>query len=174
MRRGLRVEINECLHVVPGSTRNLKIASCSACTPNLAVRPLLASIRSALHIDPNVPISRVVRWSKMLISSVPTRNLPDLPTFSEEAVAAALAANPPFSALSIMRAPCWVCNPASITKPTSSITISFEDPDGTVSRNLLKTHLFAFGALLTIKRWIDKPGPNTGPARDCSLSTKTK
>ncbi|KAF8600835.1 hypothetical protein BDV93DRAFT_525103 [Ceratobasidium sp. AG-I] len=154
-------------------SNNLMLAF-PAGTPDLAVQPLLAPIRSALSIDPAIPISRVVNWSKVLISSVPTRDLPGSPTFSEEAVTAALAANPPFSALSVMRAPRWVRNPASITKPTSSITISFEDPDGSVSRNLLKTCLFAFGAPLTIKRWIDKPGPNAGPARDRSLSTKTK
>ncbi|QRV99070.1 hypothetical protein RhiJN_27089 [Ceratobasidium sp. AG-Ba] len=102
-------------------------------------------------------ITQDIKWSKFMVSSVPTRSAPSQPTFSEEEVFASFKANPSMQALSITRAPRWVRNPASISGAHSSFTFSFLDPDGSISTSLAKSSLFMFGAPVHLKRWVDKP-----------------
>ncbi|KAF8593525.1 hypothetical protein BDV93DRAFT_566446 [Ceratobasidium sp. AG-I] len=65
----------------------------------------------------------------------------------------------------------WIRNPAAITGAHSSFTLSFEDPDGSVRRALLKLRLFVFGAPVVVKSWVERaparPRPPL-PAMDLS------
>ncbi|QRV97678.1 muscle M-line assembly protein unc-89 [Ceratobasidium sp. AG-Ba] len=98
-----------------------------------------------------------VAWTKLMVSSVPTRPKPGDPTYSEEEVRSSFLLNPAVKALSIMRNPRWIRNPASITGAHSSFTFSFQDPDGSIGRALAKSRLFVFGKPVHLKRWTDKP-----------------
>ncbi|QRV91907.1 hypothetical protein RhiJN_19925 [Ceratobasidium sp. AG-Ba] len=102
-------------------------------------------------------VSRDVAWTKLMVSSVPARSKPGDPTYSEEEVRSSFLLNPAVKALSIMRNPRWIRNPASITGAHSSFTFSFQDPDGSLGRSLAKSCLFVFGEPVHLKRWTDKP-----------------
>ncbi|KAG9095887.1 hypothetical protein FRC06_009322 [Ceratobasidium sp. 370] len=108
-------------------------------------------------MSPTPAITRDTPWSKLLVSSVPARSETGAPTHLEADVQASLLRNPAISALKITRPPRWIRNPASITGAHSSFTFSFEDPDGSLARQLAKSSLFIFGVPVHLRRWIDKP-----------------
>ncbi|KAF8493758.1 hypothetical protein F5888DRAFT_1806089 [Russula emetica] len=91
-----------------------------------------------------------------------------------------LTENPSYASLIITQKPSWVRDPSTYqASASSSLTFSFEDPDGTVAQALLHTRqLYAFGHVGLIKRWKQKPpppkhAPATPPAppRTTSLTT---
>lgn len=122
-------------------------------TPAATLDALPPAIRLALRLEDSVQVSRDVPWSKLMISSVLARDREGSPTYSEDVVHESLRLNPAFADLAITRPPRWIRRPTSITGAHSSLTFSFEDPDGSTARSLLKTPLFAFGAPVTLKRW---------------------
>ncbi|KAB5588715.1 hypothetical protein CTheo_7838 [Ceratobasidium theobromae] len=115
-------------------------------TPCTNIPALHPAIRSALSIADWPIISVDTLWSKVMVSSVPTRPAADAPIHSESELAASFLHNPAIKDLAITRSPRWVCNPANITGAHSSFILSFEDSDGSVARSLIKTSLFTFGA----------------------------
>ena len=64
---------------------------------------------------------------------------------------------PIVSKLTITQAPSWIRPPDQIQGLKSSVTFAFEDPDGSLVKEVLKTQFFMFGAPVPTKRWIDKP-----------------
>ncbi|KAG9081579.1 hypothetical protein FRC07_014477, partial [Ceratobasidium sp. 392] len=102
-------------------------------------------------------VTRDVAWAKFMVSSVKARPEPGMPTSLEEEVKASFLLNPSVQDLKITREPRWVRNPASITGAHSSFTFSFQDPDGSIGRVLVKSRLYVFGEPVHLKRWIDKP-----------------
>ena len=91
------------------------------------------------------------------------------------------ASNPTYAALTIMQKPSWVHPPTSYTPGSvSSLSVAFEDPDGSKLKVLLAEHyLYAFGNRASVHKWkyhqknpkdkskstADKH-PNTGDAND--------
>jgi hypothetical protein len=49
------------------------------------------------------------------------------------------------------------CRCENIAGACSSVVLSFEDPDGSIAQQLLKTPIFAFGAPASVKPWLAKP-----------------
>ena len=101
-----------------------------------------------------------VKWSKLLINSVPTGVTASAPAHShEECHQALLRDNPSYRRLRVTQLPSWVRKP-SLYEPnsSSSLVISFEDPDGSSLSSLLAArHLFGFGAQLTVRKWRQPP-----------------
>ncbi|KAG9083819.1 hypothetical protein FRC06_004358 [Ceratobasidium sp. 370] len=132
-------------------------------TPDAVVAHVISISRTTL--TPHYPrgpgpvpmVDRDIPWSKLLVSSVPTRSEPGAPVHSEANIQASFLLNPAISALKVTRPPRWIRNPASITGVHSSFTFSFEDPDGSLVRSLAKSSLFVFGVPVHLKHWVDKP-----------------
>ncbi|KAF8597464.1 hypothetical protein BDV93DRAFT_527414 [Ceratobasidium sp. AG-I] len=141
-------------------------------SPERALSSAASVVRTTLRLPDSVPISRVTPWSKLLVSSVVARDCEGSPTFSEDTVQQSFLANPALKDLVITHPPCWIRNPASITGAHSSFTFSFEDQDGSVTRALLRAHLFVLGAPVTVKKWIDRPAARPRPSPpDVTMST---
>ena len=101
-----------------------------------------------------------VKWSKLLINSVPTGVTASALAHShEECHQALLRDNPSYRRLRVTQLPSWVKKP-SLYEPnsSSSLVVSFEDPDGSSLSSLLAArHLFGFGAQLTVRKWRQPP-----------------
>ena len=101
-----------------------------------------------------------VKWSKLLINSVPTgaTNI-SLAITCEECHQALLRDNPSYHRLRITQLPSWVKKPSEY-KPysASSLVIAFEDPDSSALSSLIAArHLYGFGSQLTIRKWKNPP-----------------
>ena len=97
-----------------------------------------------------------VKWSRMVLSSIPSGKTPDSPAYSSYSLHAELAAaNPDYSNLTIRQFPSWLRNPDHLADgQLSSASFAFEDPDGSLARRLIGTSLTAFGNLrCVIKPW---------------------
>jgi hypothetical protein len=58
----------------------------------------------------------------------------------------------------VTQLPSWVKKPSLYQPHSSSLVVSFEDPDGTSLSSLLAArHLFGFGAQLTVRKWRQPP-----------------
>ena len=102
-----------------------------------------------------------VKWSKILIRSVPT-GVTDCMSQAhshEECHQALLRDNLFYRCLRVTQLPSWVRKPSLYKAFSASLlVISFEDPDGTVLSSLLAArHLFGFGAQLTVCKWRQPP-----------------
>jgi len=99
------------------------------------------------------------RWSRMTLSHVYTGKDPDSPAFNPEDIHEELTLhNPIYAQLTIRQLPTWLRNPSSFKdNQVSSISIAFEDHDGSIARRLAGSTLTAFGNLrCTLKPWIPK------------------
>ena len=118
-----------------------------------------AIIPSLLPFSTTKPIPQPranVKWSKILINGVPTGVSKDRAPYSLDKCHTALAAmNPSYSTLTIMQKPSWVRPPSSYKQDAaSSLSVAFEDPDGSKSKALLaERHLYIFGTRATVKKW---------------------
>ena len=106
-----------------------------------------------------------VKWSKILINSVPT-GITDSrgPFTSDECHRSLVAHNPSYATLTITQKPSWVRPPSTLKANThSSLVVAFEDQDGTTRRSLLSNkQLFILGARAKVSRWKDnKHNPHT-------------
>jgi len=109
-----------------------------------------------------------VKWSKILVNGVPLRSAPhsEMGVTPSAALHAQLTEhNPSYAALKITQMPSWVRAPSTYlpSAVTSSLVVAFEDPDGSIARNLIKAKsLFAFGAQAVVRKWKYKaPYPKT-------------
>ena len=87
---------------------------------------------------------------------------PDLPVYSPEAIHEELSMhNPNYASLIIRQPPSWIRNPKNFTDgKISSISFTFEDPDGSLAHQLADTPLTAFGNLrCTLKAWTTPEKP---------------
>ncbi|KAH9049297.1 hypothetical protein EDB83DRAFT_2631935 [Lactarius deliciosus] len=121
----------------------------------------LASFLSQ-SLDTPLPISarENVRWSRLLVNSLPTGVSLSRGAFSSDELHQALATdNPAYRSLRFTQAPSWVRHPGSYQPgSTSSVVFAFEDPDGSVASGLLANQtLYAFGCAGSLKRWKAKP-----------------
>ena len=141
---------------------NLIITGGPTSTPQSlqAAAPHISAILPSLlpHItSTHFPQPRAnVKWSKILINGVPTGASKDRAPYTPDECHAVLSAiNPSYSTLSIMQKPSWVRPPSSYEPDAvSSLSVAFEDPDGSKSKALLaERHLYAFGTRATVKKW---------------------
>jgi hypothetical protein len=99
------------------------------------------------------------RWSRMTLSHVYTGVEPDSSLFNPEDIHEELTLhNPTYAQLTIRQMPTWLRNPSSFKNgQISSVSLAFEDQDGSIARRLAGTTLTAFGNLrCTLKNWIPK------------------
>ena len=106
-----------------------------------------------------------VRWSRVVLSNVFSGKTPDSPAFSPQIIHNELAAaNPEYRNLTIRQFPTWLRNPRSLKdSQLSSISFAFEDPSGSLARQLTGSSLTAFGNLrCTVKAWAPPKKPLQG------------
>jgi len=97
-----------------------------------------------------------VKWSKVLISSVPLGSSAQGPAFSVACYSSLVKNNLSYKALKVTQMPSWVRKPSAYnpTQLSSSLVVAFEDPDGTLACNLIRAHhLYIFGTQATVKKW---------------------
>jgi hypothetical protein len=118
-----------------------------------------------------------VKWSKILINSVPVGITKDRgPYTSEECHRSLIAHNPSYTSLTITQKPSWVRPPETLTNSThSSLVVAFEDPEGSACRNLLSSkQLYILGARAKVFRWKEikrnQPKQTTPPSSQPSPS----
>ena len=97
-----------------------------------------------------------VKWSKMSINGVPTgASQASPPHMPEECHNALKESNPAYATLTVTQRPSWVRPPSSyIEGSISSLSVAFEDPDGSKLKALLaEQYLYVFGIRATVKKW---------------------
>jgi hypothetical protein len=97
-----------------------------------------------------------VKWSKILINSVPVGITKDRgPYTPEECHRSLIAHNPSYASFTITQKPSWVRPPSSLKLDThSSFIVAFEDPDGNARRILLTSkQLYLLGTRAKVTRW---------------------
>jgi hypothetical protein len=129
-------------------------------TPNSAA----ANIEDHMHIICNTVCQgkRVVSnwdvwWSRVAVHRVLTGLNEQGRLLSPDKILQNLSTNECIRKLRIMRKPDWVCKPEEITGMHSSISFSFQDPSGSIVKQLVKQPIFMFGDLCSVKEWKDKP-----------------
>jgi hypothetical protein len=96
-----------------------------------------------------------VKWSKILINSIPTgiteKRGPYIPDECHRSLA---AHNPSYAALPITQKPSWVRPPSTLKTGTySSLVVAFEDLDGSARRSLLSSkQLYILGKRAKVTR----------------------
>lgn len=123
---------------------------------------LQASLSALAESAPQTPptLRPNVKWSKLRFNAVPTGKSDTRGAYTpDEAHAALVTENQAYATLTITQKPSWVRDPTTYTPgATSSLSVSFEDPDGTGIQTLLRHRtLYAFGHVITVKRWKQTP-----------------
>ncbi|KAL1698034.1 hypothetical protein EV121DRAFT_297637 [Schizophyllum commune] len=131
-----------------------------------ATETILAALKSCIPIK---SAGLVARWSKVVLPGIPTGVTDEHPNaFTPDECHAHLCDhNPIYRMLKVTQLPSWVRDPESYEAgSSSSLTFAFEDPDGTLLRQVLAScPLFAFGAVARAKRWKSKPRKPTPPTQ---------
>ena len=107
-----------------------------------------------------------VKWSKILINSVPVGIMDNRGPWTPDECHRSLSAhNPSYYALKVTQKPSWVRPPSTLTIGShSSLVMAFEDPDGTIKRTLLSSkHLYIHGTCAKVARWKESPHPTPKP-----------
>ncbi len=115
-----------------------------------------------------------VKWSKILINSIPTGVSPNRTAKSpEECHTALLMENPLYAKLTVTQKPSWVRNPSTYTGAMSSLIVAFEDSDRSLLRSLLTNKvLYIFGSCTTLRKWKQQPTPYRN-SHTCATSPST-
>jgi hypothetical protein len=140
---------------------------------------IVAAIEGALPGASSLSSRPNVKWSKLLIRSMPT-GVTDRSSqaFShKECHQALLHDNPSYCHLQVTQLPLWVRKLSLYTAhSSSSLVVSFEDPDGSILSSLLATrHLFGFGAQLSVRKWCQAPpstSKNVAAVKQCQCVLK--
>ena len=110
--------------------------------------------------NPNFKARANVKWSKILINSVPVGTNTDRGPYTPEECHRSLCAhNPSYATLKVTQKPSWVRQPSTL-KPEShsSLVVAFEDPDGSLRRQILTNQqLYILGVRAKVTRWKEKP-----------------
>jgi hypothetical protein len=125
-----------------------------ALTPD--IESLVIEYLSVFTPNPTITSRPNVKWAKLLINGVPTGVKQDRGAYTPNECHNALNShNPIYANLRITQKPSWVRSPSSLTTGTSSsLSIAFEDPDGSQLKSLLSIHqLYLFGARAKVRRW---------------------
>src|SRR6266403_2842131 len=137
---------------------------------NAALPHFAEAIQSSLSVLTSTPLHQAptlhpnIKWSKLCFNAVPTGKTAFKGAYSpDEAHKALTAENPAYASLTVTQKPSWVRDPSSYSDGAiSSLAVSFEDPDGTSAQALLRQRtLYAFGNVITVKRWKQTPPKHT-------------
>src|SRR6266446_10742625 len=149
---------------------------------NSALPILAEALQTSFSVLTSIPLALAptlrtnIKWSKLRFNAVPTGKTAFKGAYSpDEAHKALTAENPTYSSLTITQKPSWVHKPSSYSNGTiSSLVVSFEDPDGTSAQALLHQRtLYAFGNIITIKRWKQTPPKRTTATTKNQLNPTT-
>ena len=77
--------------------------------------------------------------------------------YTNEQLMEELVRNPICSNLQFILPPSWVCHRDNITSDASSISFTFVDRDGEITRTMKKSHLAMFGKPVTFAKWVLRP-----------------
>ncbi|KAL5637436.1 hypothetical protein ACGC1H_004008 [Rhizoctonia solani] len=136
-------------------------------TPLDKLRPCLDDIKQCLGISLCFKAYPDVPWAKLHLANIPVRDSPDSPVYSEKALEKTLRLNPAIKDLHIVSPAKWIRPSDKITGTRTSAVLVFEDPDGSITRQLIKAPIFAFGSPITVKRWHPAP-PVKAPEQPAS------
>ncbi|CUA74681.1 Protein NLP9 [Rhizoctonia solani] len=136
--------------------KNNLIISFPAGATRTAIKPIFPHICSLLGFKDKPVIRFDVPWRRVHLAGIRARNSPDQPIASLEDLCQTLQLNPTFQTLNITVQPTWLKKPEAIVGTHTSAVVAFEDPDGSIERMLLKSTLFAFGKMVTLKKWHDR------------------
>lgn len=160
---------NEYSHVrvvgVKWTTASNLLVRAQAPSPNILTNALQNVVPTMPFLGCIKDIIPNVKWSRVVLSSIPSGKTPDSPAYSSYSLHAELAAaNPDYSDLTIRQFPSWLRNPDHLADgQLSSASFAFEDPDGSLARHLIGTSLTAFGNLrCVIKPWAPPKKPPQG------------
>jgi len=141
---------------------NLVITRAHPSTPqtlHAAVPHIMTLLNTAFGLSTKSQITQIranVKWSKILINSVPTGGPDSAKVYSPDTCHTSLTANnPSYATLTIMQKPSWVHSPTSY-KPNSisSLSVAFEDPDGSKLKTILaECYLYACSMRASVKKW---------------------
>jgi hypothetical protein len=109
-----------------------------------------------------------VKWSKILVNSIPMGALKNRAPFSPDACHSSLAAiNPSYASLTVMQKPSWVRPPSSYTPGSvSSLTLAFKDLDGSKLKALLaECYLYIYSNRASVKKWKQRQNNNKGKSK---------
>src|SRR5712671_2818023 len=96
-----------------------------------------------------------IKWSKILINSIPTSKMQSREPYNlDECHQALLNNNPTYASLTVTQKPSWVKALSSYTvNTTSSLAVAFKDPDGTKLKTIIEgRHLYTFRTRLNTKK----------------------
>jgi hypothetical protein len=128
--------------------------------------PTIKTFVEQLYASANLPTPPTltarsnVKWSKILINSVPVGSAESRgPWTPEECHRSLIAHNPSYAALTVTQKPSWVRPPSSLQPGShSSLVVAFEDPVGEARRSLLASRqLYLLGVRAKVSRWKEKP-----------------
>jgi hypothetical protein len=128
-------------------------------------------LTAAFKLPPTkaIPPARTnTKWSKITINGLPTGASTTRGVYTLEECHTTLSAhNPAYASLSVTQLPSWVCPPASYSEGTiSSLSLSFEDPDGHKLKALLTNwYLYCFGNRASIRKWKQCKPSHKPPAK---------
>ena len=123
---------------------------------------------------PPITAKANVKWSKILINSVPVGILDNRGPWTPEECHRSLSAhNPIYPTLKITQKPSWVRSPSTLKRGSqSSLVMAFEDPDGSARRALLASkHLYVHGTCAKVSHWKEAPRTSTKPPSSISART---
>ncbi|KAI5118390.1 hypothetical protein M0805_007524, partial [Coniferiporia weirii] len=124
-----------------------------------SITAVLPVLRAALRVPLTHPlmISQDVKWAKVILGRVITRDSPTHPLFTDAQLLDGLSVNSHFLTLCLTQLPRWLRRPESISSDRSSITFAFEDPDGSLLQQFCARPLFLFGQSARPTPFADKP-----------------
>ena len=143
---------------------NTSQAQLNNATP--AIKTIIGQLYNDVYqsIPENITARANVKWSKVLINSVPV-GITDSrgPWTPDECHRALEAHNPSYAFLKVTQKPTWVRPPSTYQSGNrSSLVVAFEDPDGSVKQAILSNRqLYLLGVRAKVSRW--KQAPHTSP-----------
>ena len=117
-----------------------------------ALQSSLSALANSAPISPPT-LHHNIKWSNLCIYAIPIGKTDHQGAYtSDEAYKALIAENPSYATLTVTQEPSLVRNPESYSNgSSSSLTVSFEDPDRSAAQALLHGRtLFAFGQVATV------------------------
>ncbi|KAL1711239.1 hypothetical protein EV715DRAFT_177919, partial [Schizophyllum commune] len=101
------------------------------------------------------PISHDIPWSRVHLAGVLARESLDGTVIPDDILLQELLDNNPFlRTIRLTQGPHWIRNPENIGFK-SSLSFAFEDPDGSIIKDVLKRKIFMFGEEIRAKRWVE-------------------
>ncbi|KDN41096.1 hypothetical protein RSAG8_07650, partial [Rhizoctonia solani AG-8 WAC10335] len=132
------------------------ILSFSNGTSRTTIKACYPAMRSVLGSESRIEFDFDVPWGRVHLANICAREGEDHILASEQDLQESLQYNPAIQSLKITMKARWLKKPEFITGMHTSAIIAFEDPDGTIEHSLLKSKIFAFGELVTMKKWHTK------------------